>query len=137
MAATAALANFNNPVNPTRAAKSRCLDAANADDDGSTHRDLAGYRTYFGRDQRNLTQVTVLNNPGLSATLPRISTRQMVLSMTSINSQGGESCSNHEQEISRAGIGRASAYPAHGIQSFSRQSPGSNARQCSSDFING
>ena len=39
--------------------------------DGSVLTDLAGYRIYYGRNPDNLTQVVVLDNPGLTRYVDR------------------------------------------------------------------
>jgi len=60
--------------------------------DGSTLSDLAGYRLYYGRNRDNLTQVIVVNNPGLTRyVIENLTPAQWYFSMTSVNSQGNES----------------------------------------------
>ena len=60
--------------------------------DGSELRDLAGYRIYYGRNPDNLTQVVVLNNPGLTRyVIENLTPARWHFSMTSINNDGVES----------------------------------------------
>lgn len=63
-----------------------------ANSDGSTLTDLSGYRIYYGRNRDNLTEVVVLNNPGLTRyVVENLSPARWYFSMTSRNSEGVES----------------------------------------------
>ena len=60
--------------------------------DGSSLTDLAGYRIYYGRNPDNLTQVVVLNNPGLTRyVVENLSPARWHFEMTSVNTDGVES----------------------------------------------
>jgi len=60
--------------------------------DGSTLTDLAGYRIYYGRNRDNLTQVVVLDNPGLTRhVVENLTPARWYFEMTSVNSNGVES----------------------------------------------
>lgn len=91
--AATALGNFDIAVNQIafgQATLSWAPPTANAD--GSTMTDLAGYRIYYGRNRDNLTQVVVLNNPGLTRyVVENLTQARWYFAMTSLNSQGDES----------------------------------------------
>ena len=54
--------------------------------------DLAGYRIYYGRNADNLTQVVVLNNPGLTRyVIENLTPAIWHFEMTSVNAEGTES----------------------------------------------
>ena len=60
--------------------------------DGSSLDDLAGYRIYYGRNPDNLTQVVVLNNPGLTRyVVENLTPARWHFEMTSVNTEGVES----------------------------------------------
>lgn len=60
--------------------------------DGSPLTDLAGYRIYYGRNRDNLTEVVVVNNPGLTRyVVENLSPANWYFSMTSLNARGVES----------------------------------------------
>lgn len=60
--------------------------------DGSPLTDLSGYRIYYGRNPDNLTQVVVLNNPGLTRyVVENLTPARWHFVMTSVNSDGAES----------------------------------------------
>lgn len=60
--------------------------------DGSSLRDLAGYRIYLGRDPDTLSRVIVLNNPGLTRhVVDNLSSATWHFAMTSFNRKGQES----------------------------------------------
>lgn len=60
--------------------------------DGSALTNLAGYRVYYGRNRDNLSEVVVLNNPGLTRfVVENLTTARWYFTMTSVNSQGTES----------------------------------------------
>jgi hypothetical protein len=60
--------------------------------DGSTLRDLAGYRIYVGQDPDALSRVIVLNNPGLTRyVVDALSPALWHFAMTSFNRKGQES----------------------------------------------
>lgn len=68
--------------------------------DGSTLRDLAGYRIYAGRSAGSLARVAVLNNPGLTRYVVRnLSPATWYFAMTSVTSRGLESA--HTRPISK------------------------------------
>jgi hypothetical protein len=61
-------------------------------DDGSSLRDLAGYRIYVGQDPDALTRVIVLNNAGLTRyVVDNLSPATWHFAMTSFNRKGQES----------------------------------------------
>jgi len=90
---TASLAAFNISVNQIalgQATLSWNPPTENAD--GSALTDLAGYKLYYGRNQSNLSQVVVLNNPGLTRyVVENLTQARWFFSMTSVNSEGTES----------------------------------------------
>jgi hypothetical protein len=60
--------------------------------DGSPLTNLAGYRLYYGRNSDNLTQVVVLNNPGLTRyVIENLTPARWFFEMTSVNAEGVES----------------------------------------------
>lgn len=60
--------------------------------DGSVLTDLSGYRIYFGRHPRDLDNVLVLDNPGLSRyVVEGLTPRRWFFAMTSVNRDGIES----------------------------------------------
>ena len=60
--------------------------------DGSPLTDLAGYRIYYGRNQDNLTQVVVLDNPGLTRyVVENLTPARWFFAMTSVRTDGVES----------------------------------------------
>ena len=60
--------------------------------DGSVLTDLAGYRIYYGRNPNNLTQVVVLDNPGLTRyVIENLTPARWHFAMTSVNAEGTES----------------------------------------------
>ena len=61
-------------------------------DDGSTLRDLAGYRIYVGQSANALNRVILLNNAGLTRyVIEELSPAKWHFAMTSVNSRGKES----------------------------------------------
>jgi len=61
-------------------------------DDGSSLKDLAGYRIYVGQDPDALTRVIVLNNAGLTRyVVDNLSPANWHFAMTSFNRKGQES----------------------------------------------
>ena len=61
-------------------------------DDGTTLKDLAGYRIYVGQDPDALSRVIVLNNPGLTRyAVDGLSPATWHFAMTSFNRKGQES----------------------------------------------
>jgi hypothetical protein len=61
-------------------------------DDGTALTDLAGYRIYYGRSERDLTRVVDVNNAGLTRyVIDSLSQAEWFFVMTSVNSQGVES----------------------------------------------
>lgn len=61
-------------------------------DDGSSLKDLAGYRIYVGQDPDALSRVIVLNNPGLTRyVVDSLSPATWHFAMTSFNRKGQES----------------------------------------------
>lgn len=61
-------------------------------DDGSSLKDLAGYRIYVGQDPDALSRVIVLNNPGLTLyVVDNLSPATWHFAMTSFNRKGKES----------------------------------------------
>jgi len=61
-------------------------------DDGSSLKDLAGYRIYVGQDPAALTRVIVLNNAGLTRyVVDNLSPATWHFAMTSFNRKGQES----------------------------------------------
>ena len=61
-------------------------------DDGSTLRDLAGYRIYVGQSANALNRVIPLNNAGLTRyVIEDLSPARWHFAMTSVNSRGRES----------------------------------------------
>jgi Putative Ig domain len=60
--------------------------------DGSALTNLAGYRIYYGRNADNLTQVVVLDNPGLTRyVVENLTPARWHFEMTSVNAEGVES----------------------------------------------
>ena len=61
-------------------------------DDGSTLRDLAGYRIYVGQSANALSRVIILTNAGLTRyVIEDLSPARWHFAMTSVNSRGRES----------------------------------------------
>lgn len=91
--ASASLPNFDVTVNQIAAGQATLSwNPPTQNDDGSALADLAGYRIYYGRNRDNLTQVIVLNNPGLTRyVIENLTPAKWYFSMTSRNSDGVES----------------------------------------------
>lgn len=91
--ASAALAAFDVSVNQIAAGTATLSwEPPTENDDGSPLTDLAGYRLYYGRNSDNLTQVVVLNNPGLTRyVIENLTPARWFFEMTSINAEGVES----------------------------------------------
>lgn len=91
--ATTALVNFDITVNQIAvgsASLSWTPPTENAG--GSALSNLAGYKIYYGRNRDNLTEVIVLNNPGLTRyVVENLSPAKWFFSMTSVNSNSVES----------------------------------------------
>ena len=67
-------------------------DPPTRNDDGSSLRNLAGYRIYVGRNPDALSRVIVLNNPGLTRyVVENLSPATWHFAMTSFNRHGHES----------------------------------------------
>jgi hypothetical protein len=91
--AKAELAGFDISVNAIALGQATLSwDPPTENADGSTLDDLAGYRIYYGRNRDNLTQVVVLNNPGLTRyVVENLTQARWYFEMTSVNSSGVES----------------------------------------------
>ena len=91
--ASAALAAFDVSVNQIAAGNATLSwSPPTANADGSPLNDLTGYRIYYGRNQDNLTQVVVVNNPGLTRyVVENLTPALWHFEMTSVNSAGVES----------------------------------------------
>ena len=91
--ASAALAAFDVSVNPIAAgAATLSWYPPTQNSDGSQLVDLVGYRIYYGRNPDNLTQVVVLNNPGLTRyVIENLTAARWHFAMTSVNAAGVES----------------------------------------------
>jgi hypothetical protein len=60
--------------------------------DGTVLTDLAGYRSYYGRDRDYLNHVVQLSNPGLTRyVIENLTAARWFFSMTSVNAEGVES----------------------------------------------
>jgi hypothetical protein len=90
---SASLAAFDVSVNPIAVgAATLSWNPPTENSDGTPLTDLAGYRIYYGRNADNLTQVVVLNNPGLTRyVIENLSTARWYFAMTSVNAEGVES----------------------------------------------
>jgi hypothetical protein len=91
--ATATLSAFDVSVNQIAAgAATLSWNPPTENADGSPLTDLAGYRIYYGRNPDNLTQVVVLNNPGLTRhVVENLTPARWHFEMTSVNADGAES----------------------------------------------
>jgi hypothetical protein len=91
--AQARLAEFDVSVNQISAgAATLSWNPPTENADGSSLTDLAGYRIYYGRNPDNLTQVIVLNNPGLTRyVVENLTPARWHFEMTSVNTEGVES----------------------------------------------
>jgi hypothetical protein len=91
--ASAVLAAFDVSVNQIAAGTATLSwEPPTENADGSPLTDLAGYRLYYGRNSDNLTQVVVLNNPGLTRyVVENLPPSRWFFEITSINSEGVES----------------------------------------------
>ena len=90
---SASLAAFDVSVNPIAVgAATLSWNPPTENADGTPLTDLVGYRIYYGRNADNLTQVVVLNNPGLTRhVIENLSTARWYFAMTSVNAEGVES----------------------------------------------
>ena len=90
---SASLVPFDVSVNPIAlGAATLSWNPPTENSDGSPLTDLAGYRIYYGRNQDNLTQVVVVNNPGLTRyVVENLSAARWHFAMTSVNGEGAES----------------------------------------------
>src|SRR5688572_3532127 len=60
--------------------------------DGSALTNIAGYRIYFGRNRDNLTEVVVIDNPGLTRyVVENLTPARWFFRMTTLNTDGAES----------------------------------------------
>jgi hypothetical protein len=91
--ASAVLGGFDVSVNQIAAGMATLSwDPPTENADGSPLTDLAGYRLYYGRNSDNLTQVVVLNNPGLTRhVIENLTPARWYFEMTSVNAEGVES----------------------------------------------
>ncbi len=91
--ATAALAAFDVSVNQIAAGTATLSwEPPTENADGTPLTDLAGYRIYYGRNQANLSQVVIVNNPGLSRyVIENLTPARWHFEMTSVNTEGAES----------------------------------------------
>jgi hypothetical protein len=91
--ASATLAAFDVSVNPIAAGSATLSwNPPTANSDGSPLSDLVGYRIYYGRNADNLTQVVVLNNPGLTRyVIENLTPARWHFEMTAVNGDGVES----------------------------------------------
>jgi len=91
--ATTSLAAFDVSVNQIAAgAATLSWNPPTENADGSPLTDLAGYRIYYGRNPDNLTQLVVLNNPGLTRyVVENLTPARWHFVMTSVNTEGTES----------------------------------------------
>lgn len=91
--ASAAMAAFDISVNQVAAGSATLSWLPPTENvDGTTLTDLAGYRIYYGRDNNNLTQVIVVNNPGLTRyVVENLTPARWYFKMTSVNTEGVES----------------------------------------------
>jgi hypothetical protein len=91
--ASASLAAFDVSVNPIAAGSATLSwNPPTQNSDGSPLADLAGYRIYYGRNADNLTQVVVLNNPGLTRyVIENLTPARWHFEMTAVNGDGVES----------------------------------------------
>lgn len=91
--ATAALRAFDISVNQVAAGTATLSwEPPTENADGTPLTDLAGYRIYYGRNQANLTQVVVVNNPGLTRyVIENLTPARWHFEMTSVNADGAES----------------------------------------------
>jgi hypothetical protein len=89
----ASLAAFDVSVNPIAAGNATLSwNPPTENSDGTALTDLAGYRIYYGRNADNLTQVVVLNNPGLTRyVIENLTPAIWHFEMTSVNAEGTES----------------------------------------------
>jgi hypothetical protein len=90
---SASLAGFDVSVNPIAVgAATLSWNPPTENSDGTPLMDLAGYRIYYGRNADNLTQVVVVNNPGLTRyVVENLSPARWHFEMTSVNDEGVES----------------------------------------------
>jgi hypothetical protein len=90
---SAALAAFDVSVNPIAAgAATLTWDPPTENLDGTPLVDLAGFRIYYGKNPENLTQVVVLNNPGLTRyVVENLTPARWYFEITSLNGDGVES----------------------------------------------
>lgn len=91
--ASDSLSAFDVSVNPIAAGSATLSwNPPTENADGSPLTDLAGYRIYYGRNPDNLTQVVVLNNPGLTRyVVENLPPARWHFEMTSVNVDGIES----------------------------------------------
>ena len=91
--ASASLAAFDVSVNPLAAgAATLSWNPPSENADGTPLTDLTGYRIYYGRNPDNLSQVVVLNNPGLTRyVIENLTPARWHFEMTSVNAEGVES----------------------------------------------
>ena len=91
--ASASLAAFNVSVNAIAAGSATLSwNPPTENADGTALTDLAGYRIYYGRNPDNLTQVVVVNNPGLTRyVIENLTPARWHFEMTSVNAEGTES----------------------------------------------
>ena len=91
--ASAALSNFDISVNAiAMGTATLSWNPPTANTDGSALTNLSGYRIYYGRNQNNLSESVVLNNPGLSRyVVENLTPARWYFTMTSVNSGGTES----------------------------------------------
>lgn len=91
--AAATLAAFDVSVNQIAAGNATLSwNPPTANADGSPLIDLTGYRIYYGRNQDNLTQLVVVNNPGLTRyVVENLTPARWHFEITSVNSEGLES----------------------------------------------
>ena len=91
--ANAMLAAFDVSVNQVAAGNATLSwNPPSENSDGSPLTDLAGYRIYYGRNPDYLTQVVVLDNPGLTRyVVENLTPARWHFEMTSVNAEGVES----------------------------------------------
>jgi hypothetical protein len=102
--ANAAMAAFDISVNQVAAGSATLSWLPPTENvDGTALMDLAGYRIYYGRDSNNLTQVIVVNNPGLTRyVVENLTPARWYFEMTSVSDEGVES---HRTEAASKTIG--------------------------------
>jgi hypothetical protein len=90
---TASLTPFDISVNPiAMGSATLSWHPPTENSDGSTLTDLAGYRIYYGRNQDNLTQHVVLDNPGITRhVIENLTPARWYFQMTAVNDAGVES----------------------------------------------